>query len=66
MIEKMLAEKDLVILRADDVAWALKIGRVKAYELLKTGEIPSIKVGTRGVRTTKKALLNYIEGGGRQ
>ncbi len=57
-------EREFEILKAEDVASILRIGRVKAYELLKTGEIQSIKVGRRNIRTTKKALINYINGGG--
>lgn len=53
------------VLTAPDVAKILKIGRVKAYELLKTGEINSFRVGKRGIRTTLQAVLNYIQKGER-
>ena len=55
---------NIEIITAKEVAQTLKIGYVKAYELLKTGEIWSLKVGKRNIRTTKKALLEYIESGG--
>jgi excisionase family DNA binding protein len=51
------------VLTAPEIAKFLKIGRVKAYELMKTGEIASFRVGKRNVRTTKQALLNYIRKG---
>jgi excisionase family DNA binding protein len=32
-------------LRPDEVARLLRCGRTKAYELLRTGEVPSYRVG---------------------
>lgn len=64
-MEEKKVEQKIEILTAEDVAETLKIGLVKAYELLKTGEIHAIRVGRRNIRTTRKALLEYIESGGR-
>lgn len=58
-----MQEKSLEVLTAREVAEILKIGPVKAYELLKTKEIASIRVGKRNVRTTRGALMDYIAAG---
>jgi len=52
------------VLTAQEVSQILKIGRVKAYELLKTGEIQSFRIGKRNIRCTKRSLINYLERGG--
>ena len=49
------------ILSVDDLRSALKIGRSKAYQLVSSGEIRSIKVG-KAIRIPKKALLDYVMG----
>jgi len=36
------------------------LGRSKVYELLQTGEIPSIRVG-RAIRVSAKALEEWLE-----
>ena len=47
------------ILTVNDIRHALGIGRTKAYELVKSGEIRSIKVGS-AIRIPKKSLLDYL------
>ncbi|MGI5882003.1 MAG: helix-turn-helix domain-containing protein [Dethiobacteria bacterium] len=54
-------KENIEIITGPEVAAFLRIGRVKAYELMKTGEIPSFRVGKRSIRTTRQALVNYIE-----
>lgn len=49
------------IITAKEVSQILRIGRVKTYELMKSGEIQSFRVGERGVRTTRQMLENYIQ-----
>lgn len=47
------------ILSIADIQKALGIGRTKAYELVKTGQIQSIKIGN-AIRIPKPLLLEYI------
>ena len=42
-----------------DIRKALGIGRTKAYELVNTGQIKSIKIGN-AIRIPKPLLLDYI------
>ena len=49
------------ILSVNDLRSALKIGRSKAYQLVSSGEIRSIKV-RKAIRIPKKALLDYVKG----
>ncbi len=49
------------ILRARDVAKFLSIGIGKAYEIMRSNQIRSFRVG-RCLRTTKKALREYVDG----
>ena len=44
----------------NDIRRALCIGRTKAYELIKSGEIKSVKVGN-AIRIPKVSLLDYVE-----
>lgn len=46
-------------LTADDVAAMLHVGKKKVYELAKSGELPSYRVG-RQVRFTAAAVARYI------
>ena len=36
---------DLELLRAEEVANALRIGRTKAYEMMAAGELPVVRLG---------------------
>ena len=49
------------IMSINDLRSALGIGRTKAYELVKSGEIRSIKVG-KAIRIPKISLLDYVKG----
>ena len=49
-----------LLLRPAEVAQTLGIGRTKVYELLATGEIPSIKIGNRP-RVPVDALERWIQ-----
>ena len=50
------------ILSVNDLRTALSIGRTKAYELVNSGQIKSIKVGN-AIRIPKKSLLDYVDHG---
>ena len=48
------------IMSINDLRSALGIGRTKAYELVKSGEIRSIRVG-KSIRIPKISLLDYVK-----
>jgi excisionase family DNA binding protein len=48
------------ILSINDLRSALGIGRTKAYELVSSGELPSIRVGN-AIRIPKTSLLDYVK-----
>lgn len=48
------------LLRAEEVAEVLGIGRSKVFEMLRTGELPVVRMG-RAVRVPKGALAKWIE-----
>lgn len=50
----------VVLIKATDIANRLLISRAKAYQLLKTGEIPSIRFGG-SVRVRECDLAEYIQ-----
>lgn len=46
-------ELDVELLRAEDVARMLRIGRTKAYEMMAAGELPVVRLG-RCVRVPRR------------
>lgn len=54
-----IVELDLELLRADEVAKALRIGRTKAYEMMAAGELPVVRLG-RCVRVPRRQLAAWI------
>jgi prophage regulatory protein len=49
-----------LLIRPKELAEALGIGRTKTYELLASGIIPSVRVGT-SIRIPMKELTEWIE-----
>lgn len=49
-----------ILFTPDDVARTLSLGRHKVYDLLRTGELRSIKLG-HSRRVTAKALMAYVD-----
>ena len=47
------------LLRAEEVAEALGIGRTKVFELIRTGELLSVKLGSAR-RVSTSALAAYV------
>lgn len=47
-------------LRVEDLMPILNIGRNTAYELVRSGQIPSIRVG-RQLRVPKDALIRFLQ-----
>lgn len=50
---------ELLLLRVDEAAKMLQIGRNKVYELVATGEIPSLHIG-RQLRIPTDGLREWI------
>jgi excisionase family DNA binding protein len=49
-----------LLLRIPEVADTLGIGRTKIYEMIATGELPTIRVG-RAVRISVSTLQKWVE-----
>ncbi len=49
-----------LLLRIPEAAETLGIGRTKIYELIATGELPTIRVG-RAVRISVSTLQKWVE-----
>jgi len=48
------------LLRVNEVAQILRIGRTKAFQLLAEGELPAIRIG-RAVRIDRRQLIEWLE-----
>ena len=60
MATKFRSLDDLpLVLRVDDLMSALDIGRNTAYELVRSGQIRSIRVG-RKLRIPKQAVADFL------
>lgn len=60
MDERNLMPNPIVLIKATDIAERLQISRAKAYQLLKTGEIPTVRFGG-SVRVRECDLAEYIQ-----
>ena len=49
------------LMTASDLQAILGIGRGLAYELLRTKQIPAIRVGQRKWRISKAAVIEYLK-----
>lgn len=54
-------DRDKEYLKVPEVAEFLQIGRSRAYELVGSGEIPSVRIG-RSLRVSRKDLERWLEG----
>ena len=45
----------------DEMQRTLSLSKNKAYDLLSTGEISAVRLGSKAVRVSKASLLDYIE-----
>ncbi len=50
---------DQLLLRAEQVARALGLGRSKTYELMAAGQLPVVRIG-RSVRVPREALEEWV------
>ena len=59
MVTMAMFENYSDVVTVEQLAEMLKIGRNTAYELVRAGIIPSVRVG-RGIRIPKIAIITYI------
>ena len=57
----MVNNSDNSLLKASDVARRLSISRALAYQLMATGEIPTVHIRNKVVRVYEPDLLEYIQ-----
>lgn len=49
------------VLRVDEVAEVLRIGRRAAYDLVATGQLASVRVGHRTIRVPRAAVERFLD-----
>jgi excisionase family DNA binding protein len=54
------------ILVADEVAKILRVDKQRVYELVRTNQIPFIRLGERQYRFSAPAIQNFLNAGGTQ
>ena len=54
------------ILVADEVAKLLRVDKQRVYELVRTNQIPVIRLGERQYRFSRTAIEDFLNGGGRR
>lgn len=57
-------EKNILV--ADEVAEILRVDKQRIYELVRTNQIPFIRLGERQYRFSRTAIENFLSGGGTQ
>lgn len=57
---------DKQILVADEVAELLRVDKQRIYELVRTNQIPVIRLGERQYRFSAQAIEQFLHGGGNQ
>ncbi|MGI8757137.1 MAG: helix-turn-helix domain-containing protein [Acidimicrobiales bacterium] len=55
-----LAHPDSVLLRAEEAGDRLRLSRARIYELMRTGELPSVTIG-KSRRVPLTALIEFIQ-----
>lgn len=55
-----------LVLTVEDAAGLLQCSKSQVYALVKSGELPSVKLGKAGVRIPRAQLVEWIENGGVQ
>jgi excisionase family DNA binding protein len=55
-------EQEPATLKAKEVAAELRCGKNQAYELIRRGELRSVRIG-RAIRVTREALEEFKAGG---
>jgi excisionase family DNA binding protein len=55
-----LPDQPTILLRAEEVAILLGLGRTKVFEMLATGELPTVRIG-RCVRIPRRELDHWVQ-----
>lgn len=55
------APRPTLLLTVEEVAGELRIARRRIYEMIRTGELPSVKIG-KSRRITRAAVEEYVAG----
>ena len=55
---------DKQIMVADEVAELLRVDKQRVYELVRTHQIPVIRLGERQYRFSTEAVIRWLEAGG--
>ena len=50
-----------LLLTVAEVELELRLGRTRVYQLLRSGEIPSVRVSARAIRVTREDLLRWVD-----
>lgn len=53
------ADRSLLLLRVDQAAGLINLGRSKVYEMIASGELPSVRIG-RAVRVPRSGLEAWV------
>lgn len=48
------------LIRAEEVANALGISRLRVYQLARVGELPSVRLGTKSIRFDPEAVEAWV------
>jgi excisionase family DNA binding protein len=59
-METISTQRQGLLLSADELAEQLRVSRSKAYQLMRCGEIPTVKMG-RSVRVRQRDIDEYIQ-----
>lgn len=51
---------DRILLRVDEAAEALSMGRTRMYSLIVAGELPVVRIG-KSIRVPAQALMEWAE-----
>ena len=64
ILEIKFMEKQILV--ADEVAELLRVDKQRVYELVRTNQIPFIRLGERQYRFSAPAIQNFLDTGGTQ
>lgn len=54
-------KSDRILLRPIEVAEALQLSRSRAYQMIRQGELPVVRIGSKSVRVPAEALRAWVE-----
>jgi excisionase family DNA binding protein len=63
-MEAATATAEPLVLRVEEAAELLACCKSQVYALVKSGQLPSVKLGKSGIRIPRQGLVDWINGGG--